>query len=204
MGLRWECKCGSFHRAILTLSFNVSLLFFFYQWPRSPTMWKAGSGNWNRVSKHFKLYDPLNYRAFPLSFRISSLVEACMGWVTRTIFCIKKENCNEFYRSTSSTLCLLSLILFPLPACQYQIPQTPLSHPMLTTLQRCVWVSPMCVHPYSLASGWPERGSQSLMGCWLSLLPDASRLLDGCQSTHFTSAPWPVEDDKWWGVWLRV
>lgn len=48
-------------------------------------------------------------------------------------------------------------------------------------------------HSHSLARGCPVRGSHSLMGCWLSLLPEARRLLEGCQSTHLTSAPWPEE-----------
>ena len=30
----------------------------------------------------------------------------------------------------------------------------------------------------------PDFGSQSLMGCWLSLLPDTTMPLCGCQSTH--------------------
>ena len=38
----------------------------------------------------------------------------------------------------------------------------------------------------------PVLGSQILTGCWLSLDPDAKRPLVGCQSTHFTSAPWPL------------
>ena len=31
---------------------------------------------------------------------------------------------------------------------------------------------------------WPDFGSQSLIGCWLSLLPDTTMPLCGCQSTH--------------------
>lgn len=49
---------------------------------------------------------------------------------------------------------------------------------------------------YSVARLWPVFGSQNLMGCWLSLLPDTTNPFVGCQSTHFTSAPWPVEKIK--------
>lgn len=45
---------------------------------------------------------------------------------------------------------------------------------------------------YSVARLCPVLGSQNLIGCWLSLLPETTNPLVGCQSTHFTSAPWPV------------
>ncbi len=40
---------------------------------------------------------------------------------------------------------------------------------------------------------FPAFGSHSLMGCWLSLLPDATNDFWGCQSTHLTSAPCPID-----------
>lgn len=45
-----------------------------------------------------------------------------------------------------------------------------------------------------VASDWPVFGSHNLTGCWLSLLPEMTRLFCGCQCTHFTSAPWPKQD----------
>ena len=42
---------------------------------------------------------------------------------------------------------------------------------------------------YNVARDWPDLGSHNLTGCWLSLLPDTTRPLCGCQSTHLTSAP---------------
>lgn len=42
---------------------------------------------------------------------------------------------------------------------------------------------------YSVAKLCPVFGSQNLIGCWLSLLPDTTKPFVGCQSTHFTSAP---------------
>lgn len=42
---------------------------------------------------------------------------------------------------------------------------------------------------YNVASACPLLGSQSLIGCWLSLLPDTMRPFCGCQWTHLTSAP---------------
>lgn len=47
-----------------------------------------------------------------------------------------------------------------------------------------------------MARLWPVFGSQNLMGCWLSLLPETTNPFVGCQSTHFTSAPWPVKETK--------
>ena len=44
---------------------------------------------------------------------------------------------------------------------------------------------------YIVARLAPVRGSHNLIGCCVSLLPEATRLLWGCQSTHLTSAPWP-------------
>ena len=44
---------------------------------------------------------------------------------------------------------------------------------------------------WRVARHWPVLGHQSLSGCWLSLLPETTRLLVGCQSTHLTSAPCP-------------
>lgn len=52
------------------------------------------------------------------------------------------------------------------------------------------------VRTYSVARLWPVFGSQNLMGCWLSLLPDTTNPFVGCQSTHFTSAPCPVKEIK--------
>lgn len=49
---------------------------------------------------------------------------------------------------------------------------------------------------YSVARLWPVFGSQNLMGCWLSLLPETTNPFVGCQSTHFTSAPCPVKKVK--------
>lgn len=40
----------------------------------------------------------------------------------------------------------------------------------------------------------PVFGSHNLMGCWLSLLPDAMIPNCGCQSQHLTSDPWPVKN----------
>ena len=45
--------------------------------------------------------------------------------------------------------------------------------------------------PYRVARLWPDFGSHSLTGCWLSLLPEAIKDLYGCQSTPLTSAPCP-------------
>lgn len=42
----------------------------------------------------------------------------------------------------------------------------------------------------SVESTVPVRGSQNLI--WLSLLPDTSRPLVGCHSTHLTSQPCPI------------
>ena len=47
------------------------------------------------------------------------------------------------------------------------------------------------VNTYIVAKLLPMRGSHSLSGCCVSLLPDAMSAFCGCQSTHFTSAPWP-------------
>lgn len=50
--------------------------------------------------------------------------------------------------------------------------------------------------PYIVAKGFPVLGSHNLTGCWLSLLPDITRPLWGCQWTHFTSAPCPNKENK--------
>ena len=44
---------------------------------------------------------------------------------------------------------------------------------------------------YTVDKLTPLFGSHNFSGCWLSLLPDTRRPFDGCQSMHFTSAPWP-------------
>lgn len=44
---------------------------------------------------------------------------------------------------------------------------------------------------WRVAKAWPHLGSHSLIGCWLSLLPETMRDFCGCQWTHFTSAPCP-------------
>ena len=49
----------------------------------------------------------------------------------------------------------------------------------------------------SVARDWPDFGSHSFTGCWLSLLPDMTRPFCGCQSTHLTSAPCPSKVIDW-------
>lgn len=49
---------------------------------------------------------------------------------------------------------------------------------------------------YSVASFWPLFGSQRIIGCWESLLPETRIPLWGCQSTHLTSQPWPYESNS--------
>lgn len=49
---------------------------------------------------------------------------------------------------------------------------------------------------HSVARLCPVFGSQNLMGCWLSLLPETTRPLVGCQSTHLTSAPCPEHNHQ--------
>lgn len=44
-------------------------------------------------------------------------------------------------------------------------------------------------YTYRVARLWPVFGSQNLIGCWLSLLPETTNPFVGCQSTHLTSAP---------------
>lgn len=44
-----------------------------------------------------------------------------------------------------------------------------------------------------VARDCPVFGSHNFTGCWLSLLPEMTRLFCGCQWTHLTSAPWPME-----------
>ena len=48
-------------------------------------------------------------------------------------------------------------------------------------IDKCNFIS----HFFSLPpSTWPDLGSHSLIGCWLSLLPETTMPLCGCQSTH--------------------
>ena len=42
----------------------------------------------------------------------------------------------------------------------------------------------------------PVLGSQSLIGCWASLLPDTNKPIVGCQCTVLQSAPWPSKHFK--------
>lgn len=57
---------------------------------------------------------------------------------------------------------------------------------------------------YSVAKLCPVFGSQNLIGCWLSLLPDTTKPFVGCQSTHFTSAPWPGNTSRFWmSLWHK-
>lgn len=49
-----------------------------------------------------------------------------------------------------------------------------------------------CFNTYNVAKDCPLFGSQSLIGCWLSLLPETISDFCGCQWTHLTSAPWPL------------
>lgn len=51
---------------------------------------------------------------------------------------------------------------------------------------------------WRVARAWPHFGSQILIGCWLSLLPDTISDFVGCQSTHFTSAPCPLITRSSW------
>ena len=44
---------------------------------------------------------------------------------------------------------------------------------------------------YIVARLFADLGSHNLRGCWLSLLPEATKHFDGCHPTHLTSAPWP-------------
>ena len=46
------------------------------------------------------------------------------------------------------------------------------------------WVMGWCHKCHMQTQTCPDFGSQSLMGCWLSLLPDTTMPLCGCQSTH--------------------
>lgn len=51
---------------------------------------------------------------------------------------------------------------------------------------------------WRVANAWPHFGSHSLIGCWLSLLPDTMRDFCGCQWTHLTSAPCPLKTLSSW------
>ena len=52
-------------------------------------------------------------------------------------------------------------------------------------------VQEITAYTYKVARLEPVFGSHSLIGTWLSLLPEATKDFVGCQSTHLTSAPWP-------------
>ena len=55
---------------------------------------------------------------------------------------------------------------------------------------RSKWFENVLTH--MVLSLTPILGSHMMIGCWLSRDPEAISPFCGCQSTHLTSAPWPV------------